>query len=215
MSDGFLYRWTDIERNMFYIGVHKGTEDDGYICSSKYMMAEYKTRPHSFTRDIVETGDYEEMRKLEIKVLKEVDARHNPQYYNRSNGTHHLGYQKGKRTPESIEKGRVKLLGHKKSKEWSDSINKNPEKIRKTAEKHKGMKRSLESRQKMSEAKKDYVPWNAGKTGIYSDAQRDHIGSMNRGKIWFHDPSTGKNLLFLPDEAPTNFTKGMKKKKWR
>lgn len=54
------------------------------------------------------------------------------------------------------------LAGKEKSKEWVDKINKNPEKIRKTAEKHKGMKRSIESRKKMSDAAKGRIPWNKG-----------------------------------------------------
>jgi hypothetical protein len=37
---------------------------------------------------------------------------------------------------------------------WQDKINKNPDKIRKTAEKHRGMKRSEEARRHMSEAQK-------------------------------------------------------------
>lgn len=37
---------------------------------------------------------------------------------------------------------------------WQDKVNKNPDKIRKTAEKHRGMKRSEEARRHMSEAQK-------------------------------------------------------------
>lgn len=41
-----------------------------------------------------------------------------------------------------------------------DKINKNPEKIRKTAEKHKGMKRSDDAKMKMSESKQKFIEKN-------------------------------------------------------
>ncbi len=44
-----------------------------------------------------------------------------------------------------------------KQKERNQTINRDPEKIRKTAEKHKGMKRSPEVRARMSEARKKYL----------------------------------------------------------
>jgi hypothetical protein len=44
----FVYKWTDFKRKMYYIGSHKGTFKDGYICSSKDMMKEYKERPNGF-----------------------------------------------------------------------------------------------------------------------------------------------------------------------
>ena len=52
----FLYKWTDHERNMFYVGAHKGHPDDGYVCSSKYMLEEYKERPEDFSREILLIG---------------------------------------------------------------------------------------------------------------------------------------------------------------
>ena len=45
MYEAFVYCWTDNLTNILYVGSHKGTEDDGYVCSSKYMMKEYKSRP--------------------------------------------------------------------------------------------------------------------------------------------------------------------------
>jgi hypothetical protein len=54
------------------------------------------------------------------------------------------------------------LKGHKKTQEWINKINKNPEKIAKTAAKHKGMKRTEEARKKMSLAAKGRIPWNKG-----------------------------------------------------
>jgi hypothetical protein len=61
------------------------------------------------------------------------------------------------------------LTGLTKSELHVNKINKNPEKIRKTAEAHRGMKRTEESKEKMRKAKIGYVPWNKGKRGIYSE----------------------------------------------
>lgn len=212
MVTGFVYKWTDSSTGMMYIGVHKGTPDDGYVCSQPKMLKEYKDRPEDFSREILfESIEYDECRKKEIELLKNVDAKANTCYYNMSNGTHHSFYQVGPRSRESIEKGRLKLLGHKKTEDWVNKINRNPEKIAKTAAKHRGTKRSPEARQKMADAKKNYVPWNKGKEGIYSNDALEKIGAMNRGKIWVHHKDTGKNLLVYRDSIPIDYIIGMKK----
>lgn len=36
------------KHSKYYIGSHWGTEDDGYICSSKNMRDNYRYRPHDF-----------------------------------------------------------------------------------------------------------------------------------------------------------------------
>jgi hypothetical protein len=50
---GFVYIWRDKKKNMYYIGSHWGTEDDGYICSSNWMYKTYKRRPSDFKRRIL------------------------------------------------------------------------------------------------------------------------------------------------------------------
>lgn len=42
---GFIYIWHDRLRNMFYIGSHKGSPDDGYISSSRWLNGEINYRP--------------------------------------------------------------------------------------------------------------------------------------------------------------------------
>lgn len=84
----FVYRWVDLATGKMYIGVHKGTEFDGYICSSRHMLKEYNHRPHDFSREILEWfDDYSDARNREIEMLTEVNAAANPLYYNKSNGT--------------------------------------------------------------------------------------------------------------------------------
>lgn len=50
---GFVYIWRDKKHNRYYVGSHWGYEDDGYVCSSSWMMQAYKLRPKDFRRKIL------------------------------------------------------------------------------------------------------------------------------------------------------------------
>ncbi len=65
--------------------------------------------------------------------------------------------------PKSDEH-REKIASALTGKPRENRHNRDPEKIRKTADKHRGMKRSAEARAKMSESAKGRVPWNKGIT---------------------------------------------------
>ena len=53
---GFVYIWRDKKHNRYYIGCHWGHVDDGYVCSSNWMLQAYKIRPQDFHRRILATG---------------------------------------------------------------------------------------------------------------------------------------------------------------
>lgn len=93
------------------------------------------------------------------------------------------GYQWSEERNLAVSKA---LTGRKKTEEHVNKINRNPEKIRKTADKHRGMKRSDETKRKMSLAKKGKPALNAGKTLI----------QLKDGSRVYHDKT-----LELPDEA--------------
>lgn len=86
MADSFVYCWTDTLTNKLYVGVHKGVIDDGYICSSKNMLEEYKKRSADFKRQIVAHGSYKEMLILESTILVSANAAKDPMFYNKHNG---------------------------------------------------------------------------------------------------------------------------------
>lgn len=69
---------------------------------------------------------------------------------------------------------------------WQDKINKNPEKIAKTAEKHRGMKRNADAKKKMSEAKKGIQP-------------------KNKGKKYYLNTETNEGGYFIPGEQPNGW----------
>ena len=50
---GFVYLWFDRKHNRYYVGCHWGAENDGYICSSRWMNKSYKRRPQDFKRRIL------------------------------------------------------------------------------------------------------------------------------------------------------------------
>lgn len=82
---GFVYIWYDSKDKRFYIGCHWGFEDDGYICSSRWMNAAYKKRPQDFKRRIIKRNIQsrpalyeEELRYLHMIKSHEIKTR----YYN-------------------------------------------------------------------------------------------------------------------------------------
>jgi len=86
MMEAFVYCWTDIKTDKLYVGWHKGSTDDGYICSSKLMLEEYNNRSSDFKRQIVATGLAKDMVALESAILRAENVSINEHYYNMHNG---------------------------------------------------------------------------------------------------------------------------------
>lgn len=85
MTEAFTYCWTDHKTGKLYVGSHKGDPTDGYICSSKLMLQEYKIRPEDFSRQIIASGLFLDMRKLEEVILRTEDAAKSQYFYNQHN----------------------------------------------------------------------------------------------------------------------------------
>lgn len=138
MNDSFVYCWTDHLSRKFYVGIHKGAEDDGYVCSSDLMLEEYEQRPNDFSREILFRGTWNECVTVEKNILCSANAAYSDRFYNQSNGGGVVW------TPEI----RDKASASSKAK-WS-----RPEYRQKIRESHKGKKHSEEQRRKKSEAMK-------------------------------------------------------------
>jgi hypothetical protein len=119
-QEAFLYEWFDKTKNMFYIGVHKGTVDDGYVCSCKIMLEEFKKRPEDFERKILKFGIFSNLIQEETQLLKEVNAAKNINYYNQHNGDGNF-YCKF-HNEETKQKIKEKLKAHIRTKEHSKAI---------------------------------------------------------------------------------------------
>ena len=78
----------------------------------------------------------------------------------------------------------------------AEKINKNPEKIRKTAEKHRGMKRSGETRSKQSEFRKKLI--------------EEKGGPLNKGHKQYYHPDDPKNkhIQCIPGNEPDGWILG-------
>lgn len=93
MTEAFVYKWTNTNNGMMYIGYHKGDTDDGYKCSANSVFwKDYWDNPNAFTREVIAKGTKEQMQELEQSMLKKLNAASNLNYYNKSNGV----YQKDK-----------------------------------------------------------------------------------------------------------------------
>ena len=102
MNEAFVYCWTDHLTDKLYVGWHKGTPNDGYICSSKYMKEQYNKRPSDFTRQIIAVGTCKDMTSFETTLLRAADAKNNDSYYNLHNGDGFYSY--GPMSEEQKEK---------------------------------------------------------------------------------------------------------------
>jgi len=86
MKEAFVYSWKNKTTGKIYVGWHKGSEYDGYVCSSKVLMEEYTANPDNFERFIIAHGTAEDMAALETAILESVNAKDSPEYYNQHNG---------------------------------------------------------------------------------------------------------------------------------
>lgn len=192
----FVYCWTDKKTNMLYVGSHKGSTDDGYICSSKYMLAEYNKRPEDFSRQIVAEGTHVQMRTLESKILIADNAAMNESYYNMHNNNGK--YILKKHTKET----KLKISQSEKGKIVSEE-SKLKMRMSKLGEKNNrfGLKLSEETKKKMSDSAKGRV---------FSSTHRENLSKNKKGRSWYHDPITGKTALLFPENKPNNWIQGRK-----
>lgn len=81
--EAFVYLWFDAKERKFYLGYHKGHEEDTYTHSSKVMESFSKQdAPSYMRRRILARGSCEEMMKLEIDLLNNRKEKCWGKYYN-------------------------------------------------------------------------------------------------------------------------------------
>lgn len=117
---GFIYIWRDRKHNRYYIGSHWGTEDDGYICSSRQMRKAYRRRQYDFKRRILEiVEDREQLYDIETKWLQ-LAEKNKDRYYNRNfNANHWTAY------PESVKTVPQKISYKTKKAMQRDDVRQN------------------------------------------------------------------------------------------
>lgn len=157
--DSFVYRWTNKTLDKIYIGYHKGTEDDGYVCSSasKTFWEDYENPEYIWHREILFKGTMKECQEIESKMLDDLDITSEKVYNQRNNLMFNLDDEvrnklreaalKRNQNPEYIEK-----LRNASKKLWENESHR--ERIRQT---HTGKPVSDETKEKIKQARKNQV----------------------------------------------------------
>ena len=160
---GFIYVWYDKKRNMYYVGSHWGTLEDGYICSSNRMRDAYRRRPQDFKRRIVSKNiPRDKLLEEEYKWLEMIsDSQLGKRYYN---------LRKHKWGHWSTDANQNLTVQEKIKKALSD-----PEVREKLSAANKGKKRSEETIEKIKLARAKQIITEETKKKI-SDS---HKGSNN------------------------------------
>ena len=83
--EAFVYKLTNVDKNKHYIGYHKGSTDDGYVCSSSSEEFWNDWENDNWKRDILFEGTQSECVKKEIELLRQMDLTKN---YNNSVAGH-------------------------------------------------------------------------------------------------------------------------------
>jgi len=116
MKNGFVYIWYDRKHKRYYIGSHWGKEDDGYICSSRWMRNAYSRRPNDFKRKVLSRIDSQrgDLLAEEYRWLQMIDPDElGKKYYNltkHQNG--HWTTDHHKATTLSNKLSKIMMLKH-------------------------------------------------------------------------------------------------------
>ena len=202
--EAFVYCWSDNATAKVYVGVHKGTPDDGYVCSSKRMMPEYKARPQDFSRQIIAQGTLNDCAVLEVAIIKKL-LLDKDTCYNRAAGKmiiNNIHPMKGKtKTNEAKAKSVATLAKKRKEDPDFDAYMHNvlsKGRLGKTSPR-KGIILSKETKEKIS--KNNY--WlgkkgvNSGK--VFSEEHRKNLSDSHIGYIPSEDHR--KNLSIAAKTA--------------
>lgn len=86
---GYIYLWYDTKAKLFYLGGHKGTVEDTYICSNKMMLNAYHKRPETFKFKVLQYvyGDKSDLREAEqrwLNMIKDSELYWTPNIYNKT-----------------------------------------------------------------------------------------------------------------------------------
>ena len=122
--EAFVYIWNNITDNKKYIGYHKGSKDDGYICSSgsEHFWTDFNDKSKEWKREIIFEGTRDEAYVFEQNLLKEVDL-NSTEWYNLARGAeviftdevrekirkHHIGKTSGMKGKKHNEATKEKI----------------------------------------------------------------------------------------------------------
>lgn len=203
MIKPYTYRlkWTNL--NLSYYGVRLKPKADSDLWVH-YFSSSYRVK---LLREEYGDPDIIEIRKTfenipsaiewESRVLKRLKVRKNHKWLNNYDGK--LGGSTKPLTERHKRNISMGLTG--KQHPWQDKINKNLDKIRKTADSHIGRKRPPSTRQKQSDRKKAFIAENGG--------------PPNKGMKQYFNPNTNETGLCEINSQPDGWVLGQPKMKGR
>lgn len=148
---GFVYIWRDRKHKRYYVGSHWGTKDDGYICSSSWMIKAYKRRPEDFKRRILTkiSTSRQDLLLAEYWWLSQIsESELGIQFFNLTN------YMNGHWSTDENQRLSVKQkVSLTKQKFWSNDTSNELRKSISDHNKTKGIK---------PPSRKGKIPWNKG-----------------------------------------------------
>jgi DNA-directed RNA polymerase subunit M/transcription elongation factor TFIIS len=158
--DSFVYRWTNTTLRKIYIGWHKGSEDDGYICSSasEKFWKDFKNPDYKWKREILFKGTMPECQLFESQLLDNVDITSDAIYNNKNNLRFNLNDEvRAKLRSAAIERGKNpeyrKAQAVRTKIQWAT----NPERRRLQSEKAKQQIMTDEIKEKIRHARSKQV----------------------------------------------------------
>ena len=184
MTQAYLYKWTEISTNKWYIGSRSKKNchpNDGYICSSKIVKPKIKSNFNNWKREILCIGDPKYIIKLETDYLKLLNAANDPMSYNLHNGDGNftsLGYCPSELTRKKMSDS------HKGKIAWNKGIPMSLEMKEKLLQANLGKKKSPRTKEhalKIGSYHRGKTPWNKGKP--MSEETKQKIRETKRLKI--------------------------------
>jgi hypothetical protein len=157
--DSFVYRWANISLNKIYIGFHKGSEDDGYICSSgsTEFWDDFNDPKYVWKREILFRGAMKECQILESNLIDSVDISSPFVYNNRNN----IMFNMNDEVREKLKKSAVRRgqdpeyrrqQSQRTKKQWE-----NPDHRQRISEANSGKKHSAITKDKIRSARAKQV----------------------------------------------------------
>lgn len=184
---GIIYIWLDRKYKRYYIGSHWGNEDDGYICSSRWMRQSYKRRPSDFKRRILKRI-YTNRKDLLIKeseFLKKIKNEElGTRYYNL---TKHLN---GHWTTEDNSKSILEKISIKTREAMNrpDVRNKYLDGLKKRNTRSSDIdvrnKRSATMKKTLKNKHPDGIPGNCKSTRWWNDGSTNKRSATSPGENW-------------------------------
>ncbi|PUE32998.1 hypothetical protein B9Z35_05605 [Limnohabitans sp. Jir61] len=171
MTLAYVYKWTELATGKWYVGARgaRGCHpEDGYICSSKVVKPLIQANPSGWQREILFTSEPVEVFFIEAKLLDELNAKDDPQSFNKHNGDGKWSMRGKQFSPEHREKMGAWQVGRKFEKSSID----------KRTESRKGFRQSEEARNKIGQSLKGQ------RIGISpSEEQRKKISAKLTGRV--------------------------------